>query len=360
MGSGEHVYGGAFVQKKSVQKKKLLEISLTTEQKKRVQENLGLVAVHLRRFVHNLVVPRRDREWEDLFQEGCMGLIKATMTYREDSGIEFAAYALPRIHNAVSRALDRKFTTIIFPPRRKKRVEGDSSGSLKSHDPSRPKEYSLVSDVSDSLHDPRHHNPDFHAENETIGERLRCKYERAVFEAADTINRRTSTRGDRDELVQWITRERFLIPQQESRRALRQIARDTKSSYARVAQCDKLMAQLVRNFLEEDPEFNELQKCRRNDVDGVERFIDPEMEIQLRHACIGEYIKRYHKADREVQANMLHAVMGAAGGDVEVMIHQLFTDLSSRDREQLLRNNTSRTKQGSAKTKKHRNTLEKV
>lgn len=352
VGSGGHVYGGAFVQKKSVKTKKSLEISLTTTQKKRVQENMGLVAVHLRRFVSNLTVPRRDREWEDLFQEGCMGLIKATMTYREDSGIEFAAYALARIHNAVSRALDRKFTTIIFPPKRKKRVEGDACGLSKSHDPSRPKEYSLVSEVSDSLHDSRHHNPDINAESETIGERLRCKYERAVFEAADTINRRTSTRGDRDELVRWITRERFLIPQQESRRALRQIARDTKSSYARVAQCDKLMAQIVKNFLEEDPEFHELQKCRRGDEDGVERFIDPEMEVRLRHACIDEYIKRYHKADREVQATMLHAVMGAAGGNVEAMIHQLFTDLSSRDREQLLRNTSARIKQDSTSSKR--------
>ncbi len=65
---------------------------------------MGLVAVHLRRYVANLGEPRRDREWEDLFQEGCIGLIRATVRFRPERGITFAAFALPRIHNAVSKA----------------------------------------------------------------------------------------------------------------------------------------------------------------------------------------------------------------------------------------------------------------
>ncbi len=91
---------------------------LTEQQRCLVRENIGLVAVHLRRYVRNLSVPRHDREWEDLFQEGCLGLIKAAVAFRQERGIPFAAFALPRIHNAVSRALDSKFATVYVPPQR--------------------------------------------------------------------------------------------------------------------------------------------------------------------------------------------------------------------------------------------------
>ena len=78
--------------------------ALTETQRRLVARNLGLVGLHLRRNVSNLAAPRRDREWDDLFQEGCLGLIQAAILFREDRGIAFAAFALPRIRNAVSRA----------------------------------------------------------------------------------------------------------------------------------------------------------------------------------------------------------------------------------------------------------------
>ena len=68
---------------------------LTDEQRRLVRKNIGLVAVHLRRYVRNLEVPRSDREWEDLFQEGCLALIRAALTFRTERGIPFAAFALP-------------------------------------------------------------------------------------------------------------------------------------------------------------------------------------------------------------------------------------------------------------------------
>jgi len=46
---------------------------LPRTQQELVRRNVGLVAVHLKRHVGDLAVPRRDREYEDLFQEGCLG-----------------------------------------------------------------------------------------------------------------------------------------------------------------------------------------------------------------------------------------------------------------------------------------------
>ncbi len=77
-----------------------------------VTENIGLVMYHLRRHVPNLGTPQRDREWEDLVQEGCMGLIRAAALYRHERGIPFVAFALRRIQKEVSRALHSKFCLI--------------------------------------------------------------------------------------------------------------------------------------------------------------------------------------------------------------------------------------------------------
>ena len=88
---------------------------LTPEQKRLVEENLGLVGTHVRRLVPARSSPRRDREWDDLFQEGCLGLAKAASSFDESKGVPFAAYALRRIQSAVSRALPRVFATVRVP-----------------------------------------------------------------------------------------------------------------------------------------------------------------------------------------------------------------------------------------------------
>ncbi|MCH9002296.1 MAG: hypothetical protein IIC02_06955, partial [Planctomycetes bacterium] len=98
-------------------KKGTKQTRLSDTQRKLVSENIGLVAVHLRRHVANLAEPRRDREWDDLFQEGCLGLAAAAERFRPERGIPFAAFALPRIHNAVSKALQRRFSIVYVPPR---------------------------------------------------------------------------------------------------------------------------------------------------------------------------------------------------------------------------------------------------
>ncbi|MCC7293149.1 MAG: hypothetical protein IT449_13905 [Phycisphaerales bacterium] len=90
---------------------------LSDAQRRLVADNCGLVAVHLRRHVFNLREPRRDREWEDLFQEGCIGLLRAAVRFDEAAGIPFAAFALPRIHQAVSLAIQERFSLVRDPGR---------------------------------------------------------------------------------------------------------------------------------------------------------------------------------------------------------------------------------------------------
>ena len=62
-----------------------------------IQENTGLVHACARRFA------RRGAEYEDLFQVGCVGLIKAADNFDETRGVRFSTYAVPAIMGEIKR-----------------------------------------------------------------------------------------------------------------------------------------------------------------------------------------------------------------------------------------------------------------
>ena len=315
---------------------------LTRRQRRLVRENIGLVGVHLRRYVANLSQPRRDREWEDLFQEGCLGLIRAAVAYREERGIAFAAFALPRIHNAVSRAIQQKFSTIRLPVRRAScDPDDDRETGRRRRDKTSPhstvtrKVHQLSDEQAKRLADHRRHDPGESAV-ETIGDRLRGKYERAVRTAAGNVSTRSSRRGDRAALIDQLVEERFLIPHEESKTALRQIARQTRSSYARVAQCDKQLGDEVRRILEADPEFDALTRQARSHPDGGTQCVDETMERDLARTCADEFLRRYRRGDAAERTAMLNALLRVPGCDIEKAVHERIAHWPADRREQAL------------------------
>ena len=307
--------------------------SLTDQQRELVRDNLGLVGVHLRRNVRGL--GRGNREWSDLFQEGCLGLMRAATDFREGRGIPFAAFALPRIRHAVSEALRTRFGGPPAPcgadaphePRKGRSADpedGPWTGHCRGDD-----------DATSSAERAR---PDARVrESETIGQRLRDKYERAVRAAADSAAGSASRRGDRERLVRMLVEEHFLIPAEESRRALREIARRTRSSCARVLQCERRMAAAIGGALGGDPEFHELRRLARSEPTGNELPMDEELERRLAHAGACEFLKRYRRGDHEARGRMLQDVLAISAAELEHLIHQRFSSLPADSRERLLR-----------------------
>lgn len=312
---------------------------LDEKQKALVQNNLGLIGVHLKRYVANLSQPRHDREREDLFQEGCIGLIQAARTFREESGIPFAAFALPRIHNAVSRALRTRFHLVrMAPPSRDPRVDRSQTTEpeAKAFHPIRHSLTDAIGYVAADRHQPDPPAPP-DPSHETIGQRVREKYERAVHTSRAAVGTRASIRGDRDRLVQLLADERFLIPHEESKRPLRQIARDTKSSYARVSQCNTQLADTIRRTLDEDPEFGELRRRAKVHPLGLEAPIDEELEETLVQACASEYVRRFVEADGLDRARMLQGLLEVGKVRVDKLVRRTFLELPKDSRERLLR-----------------------
>jgi RNA polymerase sporulation-specific sigma factor len=68
-----------------------------TLREKRIQENLGLVHSCANRF------KGRGVEYDDLFQAGCIGLIKAADGFDESLGYVFSTYAVPAILGEIKR-----------------------------------------------------------------------------------------------------------------------------------------------------------------------------------------------------------------------------------------------------------------
>ncbi len=62
-----------------------------------VEENLGLVHLCARRF------ERKGIDYDDLFQAGCVGLIKAAKNFDAGRGVKFSTYAVPVILGEIRR-----------------------------------------------------------------------------------------------------------------------------------------------------------------------------------------------------------------------------------------------------------------
>ncbi len=68
-----------------------------TQREKRINDNLGLVHSCAQRFKN------RGVEYDDLFQAGCVGLIKAADGFDESLGYVFSTYAVPAILGEMKR-----------------------------------------------------------------------------------------------------------------------------------------------------------------------------------------------------------------------------------------------------------------
>jgi len=65
----------------------------------KISDNIGLVHACAKRF------KSRGIEYDDLFQAGCLGLVKAVDGFDDDRGVKFSTYAVPMIAGEIRRFL---------------------------------------------------------------------------------------------------------------------------------------------------------------------------------------------------------------------------------------------------------------
>lgn len=75
--------------------------------------NMGLVEKAARRWTHQCQEP-----WEDLRQEGVLGLVKAVERFDPEAGCAFSSFAMPYISGAIQQYLRDRGWGDVRPPRR--------------------------------------------------------------------------------------------------------------------------------------------------------------------------------------------------------------------------------------------------
>ncbi len=296
--------------------------SLNKEQAQLVERHLHLVQGHLRRHVQCPRRPTRSRERDDLYQAGCLGLIEAARLYDGDKGIPFSAFALRRIHHAVSRTAYEGFSTVKVPMRKQMEQHKREASAL-----------APVPVVHSLEHDPPTRRPDARSDpsgDGTIAARLRQKYVSAVERARQVARAGRSRRGDRSLLVDRVVEDRLMIPDDEHKTPLRQIARETESSYARVADCEKRLVAEIARLLEHDRECQRLRARALASDQGLatrldETSSDEQLAIRLQDAL---------SALPEAEAAWaLWRALALTGGDPGVLLGRLFARLSTAQKE---------------------------
>ena len=79
------------------------------DRNKTIKDNMPFVAYMIRKYFLNMTKGAND--YEDLFQVGCMALIKAVDTYNQKSDIKFSTYASNCIYNNIIRFLQKDVWT---------------------------------------------------------------------------------------------------------------------------------------------------------------------------------------------------------------------------------------------------------
>jgi len=307
---------------------------LTQDQKRLVEDNLGLVGVNLRRYSQPWSAPRRDREWDDLFQEGCLALMDAARSHQPQRGIPFAAYALPRIRAALGIAIERVFTNIRTPLRRRgRRTAGDDEGrdQTNRYPQQVPGDRELDSRPCAVRHDPA-----TQYEGETVGDRVRSRFDRAVRKAVADVSALPDRRGDLPHLIQQIVEYRLTMPDEESRCSLRGLAEKTQSTYGRVVECEQRLLARVRHHLGNDPVFDFLRRWARSHSTGVHTPIDSDLEEHLTQRLAEEWDHRYRSASQDERARALLRLARTTHASDAGLAGTLFAQATTRTREHLV------------------------
>lgn len=294
-----------------------------------VRDNVGLVATHLKQKVRGLGGRRGAETWEELFQEGCLGLIRAAADYDERRNIPFAAFALPRIHRAVSSALERGAAGVHA---RKRTVQGRDR-----HNPF-PEVSSLSAQQAERMSVRTRKTSDPGEESgDTVGARLRRKYERAVESATTSMSAAAGADRDRRRLVRLIAADRLLVPDENSRTSLRAIAGKARSSFGRVVECERRLASAIKAALEADPEFVRLRQLAAGDVAGAALVVDRDVDRELAHTVADAFVVRFRAAGRKDRGRMIAELLDVRGGELVPWIRERFSMMPDEKRELVVR-----------------------
>ena len=295
---------------------------LSPEQKALAARHVGLVGLHLRHHLPRFVFTKNRREYLDLFQEGCVALIRSAITYDPDrDGPSFQAYALPRIRGNVFCALHEQFRTIRVPARacRAERAETEGGG------PARVVVQELTGEMANELVA----GDTVGQDDETIHDVIRERYERSVRLALGELRRKSWRQRNPIAIMERIAAERLLVPRECGQASVRQIARDFGISKGRVSDYEKNLLEVVRHHFEADPQVALLVRFAREDRLGFAGRMDAERRWLLTQADLRAFAEHFADLPRPARAELVYEMIersATAVSEVACNLYRLTAD----------------------------------
>lgn len=246
-------------------------LPLTEAQRALVADNLGLVGWYIRQRVRGVGRPGAERDFADLFQEGCLGLARAARTYDPARGIPFAAFAAWRVRAAISRYLSRSAQMLSHTRgRRVRRVSLKHAEQAGCGSPAASCEVAL-------------------------GDKVHERIDAAIVRVARRMLSRSGTRDDWQRLGRVLLAERIAIPEPTARRSLRAIALGTSSSLNRVADRERRLYAEVRRLLRADGELARLRRAARARPEGFAAEWDGQLQAEARSAAVNRLVENLRR-----------------------------------------------------------------
>ncbi len=290
---------------------------MTPEARSLVEKHIGLVGMHLRKRVPTPPSPRRDREYEDLFQEGCLALARAAMEYDPERHGVFVAYAIQRIRRTVHQALHEQFALMRVPPNRLREAKHSPEARRLQTVVQLPDEAMVASEhAPGSLGNPHG--------RETFGHRLRQRYERAVRLALRSLEQRPWPRRDPTPILRRFAEERILIEHEALRTPLRQIARDFEISSSRASAYERRLTQEVENQVRQDPQMPLLMRMIRENEGQADGLLDERQCRELEDSEELQFARRFARMDRTDKAGTLMTLLEHANIEMNEVARNLF------------------------------------
>lgn len=313
---------------------------MSYEQSDRVRKHIGLVDLHLRRRVPTPRTPHRLREREDLFQEGCLGLIRAAVSYDAKRDGDFPPYALMRIRGAVHTALHEHFSTIRIPTgelNRNKRVMKmmHKSDSDRRNDPAHVRCIESPNSVLEAQDRRRRHDDALpHPEHGTVGEHVREKFMLSLTEAATRMAEKCR-RPDAAEVMHLLANERVAASDPGRCTTLRSIGERFGISAGRLVNWQQSLERMLKAMLATDEELALLDQVHSSDKAGLRQPVDSMLAAdleRLRHRMI----RRIRNAGNLSGEQLLLTVLKHAGIDPGEHAERMFADLEATAQRRIL------------------------
>ena len=296
---------------------------LSPERKALAARHVGLVGLHLRHHLPRFVFTKNRREYLDLFQEGCVALIRAAITYDPDcDGPSFQAYALPRIRGTVFCALHEQFRTIRVPARACKAERAESEGGGNA---ARVVVQELTGEMANELVA----DDTVGQDEETIHDLIRERYERSVRLALGELRRKSWRQRNPIAIMERIAAERLLVPRECGQASVRQIARDFGVSKGRVSDYEKILLEVVRHQFEVDPQVALLVRFAREDRLGFAGRMDTERRRLLIQADLRAFAEHFTVLPRPARAELVYDMIersATAVSEVACNLYRLTAD----------------------------------